>query len=493
YENCVSLNNCNEKGSDLIFPTSSSLDKGIANINNVQKDKKISVDLKNFNEGFYKWVVECYDNYSNSNIKYGIFQIDLNGSKSNIGEEYMYKGRIERLKEIADEFIISDFSLDEKIVLEEMKLLDDIKYYKKRLLTIQEFFKENYKYASDESKEKKISDYLDELEGIESSLPINISIKEKYEYVKNSINEDFRKIVEDYFYGSDIYISKSSLRKLEEANRKIQSDISVSTSVKLVKMEYLDNEEEIRFVEKKVVIEKGFSGKILEIIPENIVKDKKDIAFITKNKPVGDENIYELDYDDLEDGRIIYYITDSIKLKDLEKTETVLFEEDLSNVKVRVTGFFVFGDLSSGIALYIIIGFVLLIILFTLVPVVLRKFRMIAWKREPNVVRVIHLLEEIDKMLKEKEVEKAREKYYKLQEIYPVLPSKTKPHFYKKISEMLVKIDKKDIFGLVKEYQEAKKRWDKENVMRLYEDIKKIYKRLPDKDRKKVYDIINDY
>ena len=103
------------------------------------------------------------------------------------------------------------------------------------------------------------------------------------------------------------------------------------------------------------------------------------------------------------------------------------------------------------------------------------------------------LLEEADKFLKEKEIEKARENYYKIKEIYPVLPYKTRAYFYKKINEMLIRIDRKDIFGLVKEYQEAKRKWNKEDYMRLYEDIKKIYERLPEKDRKKVYDIINRY
>ena len=118
---------------------------------------------------------------------------------------------------------------------------------------------------------------------------------------------------------------------------------------------------------------------------------------------------------------------------------------------------------------------------------------MISWKREPNVAKVFNLIDDIKKRLKEKEIEEAREKYYKIKEIYPLLPSKTKKYFYEKIKEMLVRIDRKDIFNLVKEYQEAKRKWNKEDYMRLYEDIKKIYERLPEKDRKKVYGIINGY
>ena len=68
----------------------------------------------------------------------------------------------------------------------------------------------------------------------------------------------------------------------------------------------------------------------------------------------------------------------------------------------------------------------MLIVLLDIVPLVFKKFRILGWKREPNVVKVINLIEDIKRLLKEKEIEKAREDYYKIKEIYPVLPYKTK-------------------------------------------------------------------
>lgn len=493
YENCPSMTSCSTSESNLVFPTNSQ-QRSIANNYSVQNNKEVLIKLQDFEEGIYRWDVECYDNSSNYNWDSDFFQISLNETENSTNTEYEYDEEVNELKELADNFISLDFNLEEKEVLDGLNILNNTKYYKKRLLDIQEFFQENYKYVANEAlRERKTNEYLDELETIKNGIPLSISIKEDYEYIKNSVDSDFEGIIEEYFYSTNTQLSKSSLRKLEEINKQIQNEISVSVEAKQVEIEYQNGTQKIIFVKKKVSMESDSYERILEIIPKEIVEDKENIIFITENEPIGENNIFEIDYGNLKNGEIIYYITEPVKLKELERTETILFEEDLTKIETSVTGFFVFSGFSADLTIYIALAFILLIIFLALVPMVVKKFRMIAWKKEPNVVKVIHLIEETNRLLKEREIEKARENYYKVKEIYPVLPYKTRSYFYKKISEMLVKIDKKDIFGLVKEYQEAKKRWDKENIMRLYEDIKKIYKRLPEKDRKKVYDIINGY
>ncbi len=492
YNNCASLNSCSTGDSNLIFPLNSQ-QRAIANNYSMQNNKETVIKLQDFEDGIYLWEVECYDNSSNSDFEWNIFQIAKDNTTI-VSSDYEQKEEIGALKEQADNFLNYGFDLEEKEVLDGLNIINETKYYKKRLLDIQDFFEENYKYVStEELRERKTEEYIQELEKIKNSIPVDISVEEDYEYIKNSMDKEFKEIIEEYFSSTNTQLSKASLRKLEEINKEIQNEISVSTNIKRVSIKYENGTQEMVFIKKKVALNDGSYSSLLEIIPEEIVEDPADIVFITEKRRVGEGNMFEIDYDDLINGEIIYYITKPIKLKDIENTETVLFEEYLTNVETRVTGFFVFSGVSEDLTIYIVIAFILLIVLLVIIPIVIKKFKMISWKKEPNVVKVIHLIEEINRLLKEREIEKARENYYKIKEIYPVLPYKTRPYFYKKISEMLVKIDKKDIFGLVKEYQEAKKRWDKENLMRLYEDIKKIYKRLPEKDRKKVYDIINGY
>ncbi len=489
YENCTSMTTCSTSKSNLLY-------QSFADANNFsgQKNKEIRVNLNKFNDGIHLWEVECYDNSSNNAWERGFLKIKVNESQTSTTQNYSQKAEIDRLKEIADHFITKSFSLEEKEVLEDLILLEDTKYYKKRLLDIENFFRENYKYvSSEELRNKKTEEYLTELNEIKNKIPKEISIKENYEYVKNSVETDFEDVIKSYFDSTNTQISKSSLKKLATINRELQNDISISTKVRKVEIEYNNGTQEIILVKKKIDLNDDSHERILEIIPKEVLENSDDVFFLVDSKVIQKDPIFEIDYDDLEKGEILYYLTKKIKIKDIEKTETILFEDNLNKFERGVTGLFILEFTSIDNTIYFVLIFVLLVVLISMVFFVIKKFKMIGWKKEPNVIRVLNLIEDVKRALKEKDIERAREKYYKIKEIYPVLPSKTKPYFYEKIKEMLIRIDRKDIFGLVKEYQEAKRKWNKEEVLRLYEDIRKIYERLPEKDRKKVYGIINGY
>jgi len=487
------MTTCSTSESNLAFPLNSQ-QKSLANNFSVQNNKEIRIDLKDFDDGIYLWEVECYDNSSNNAWERGFLKIKVNESQTSTTQNYSQKAEIDRLKEIADHFITKSFSLEEKEVLEDLILLEDTKYYKKRLLDIENFFRENYKYvSSEELRNKKTEEYLTELNEIKNKIPKEISIKENYEYVKNSVETDFEDVIKSYFDSTNTQISKSSLKKLATINRELQNDISISTKVRKVEIEYNNGTQEIILVKKKIDLNDDSHERILEIIPKEVLENSDDVFFLVDSKVIQKDPIFEIEYDDLEKGEILYYLTKKIKIKDIEKTETILFEDNLNKFERGVTGLFILEFTSIDNTIYFVLIFVLLVVLISMVFFVIKKFKMIGWKKEPNVVRVLNLIEDVKRALKEKDIERAREKYYKIKEIYPVLPSKTKPYFYEKIKEMLIRIDRKDIFGLVKEYQEAKRKWNKEEVLRLYEDIRKIYERLPEKDRKKVYGIINGY
>ena len=492
YGDCASMNYCSTSSSNLVFPTNTQ-QNSIANNYSVQNNKKIQIDLQEFENGIYEWLVECYDNSSNYDWEVGFFEI-TNESTTTSTEDYSQKEEIESLKEQADDFLTRNFNLEEKEVLEDLNILNDVAYYKKRLLDMQQFFEDNYKYISSESlREQKINDYIAELNEIKNKIPQGITIKESNEYTKNSVDKDFESIVQEYFDSTNTNIGRSTLQKLSNLNKGLQNEISVSAKVKNVEIEYNNGTVGMTLVKKEINLKNESYNNILEIIPKEIAKSSEEITFITKSSIINEDPLFEINYGDLDKKEIVYYFNKEINIKDIEKTDTILFEDNLNKFEAGFTGFFVIGTSSGDITLYVIIAFILLIVLLFIVPFTVKKLRILNWRREPNVVRVMNLLDEADKLLREKEIEKAREKYYKIKEVYPLLPNKTKAYFYKKINEMLARIDRKDIFGLVKEYQEAKRKWNKEDFTRLYEDIKKIYERLPEKDRKKVYDIINGY
>ena len=400
---------------------------------------------------------------------------------------------MDSLKKQAETFLSQDFSLNEKEALDDLNVLNDTRYYQKRLTALDISLSGNFSTSTEDVRSKKIAEALAELEDIKNRMPQNITIKDNYEYIKNSIDSDLATIVEEYFSSTNTNIGKSSVQKLAKINRELQNEVSVSAKIKNVEIEYGNSTQTITLVKKQIDLKNDSYTKILEVIPKNIAKSSDDVTFLTPNTVINKDPLFEVNYADLDKKEINYYIKGTANLKDFESTETLIFEDNLNKFNAKFTGFFALNSVSGDTALYLIAAFVLLIALSFAGVFLFKKFRMINWRKEPNVVRVMNLIEEINKFLKEKEIEKARENYYRIKEIYPVLPSKTKAYFYEKINEMLARIDKKDIYGLVKEYQEAKRNWNKEDYVRLYEDIKKIYGRLPEKDRKKVYDIINGY
>jgi len=459
--------------------------------------KTIKVSLIKFDDGLYWWDVECFDNNLNKQSDLGnIFEIRTNGTSAKSDSTYPEElTKIDNLKDQADVFLTTDFNLEEQEVLEDLNILNDTKYYKKRLLDIESFFEENYKYVSSEIlKEKKIEEYTKELENIENRIPQDITIEDNYEYVKNSLDADFEGIIKNYLDSTNVQLSSSSIRKLVKINKEIQNEISVSTIVKNVKIEYANGTQEMAFVKKKITLNDDTYTKILEIIPTELSEDE-NIVFITEENEMIDEGtIFELDYDELNNEEIVYYIDSFVKLKNFEGTETLLFEDNLNKFESNgFTGFSILSPSSSGFAIYFILAILLLIVIIFILLPVLKKIKMLSWEKEPNIRRVKELIKDIQILLKDREIEEAKEKYYKIKEIYPVLPNNTKSYFYNKMKEISVKIDRADILGLVKEFQETKKRWNKEEYMRLYQDIKKLYKRLPAKDQKRVHAILYEY
>ncbi len=169
-----------------------------------------------------------------------------------------------------------------------------------------------------------------------------------------------------------------------------------------------------------------------------------------------------------------------------------MFEETFKG-SAGVTGFFAASTITNTDPVYFMVALFLLICLVILFIFISKKMKVQRWKKEPNVVKCFELLRKSALYIKEKDLERARENYRELKRIYPVLPSKPKQFFYEKIKELSVEIDKRDIFGLVREYEEARTHWNKEDCLRIYKDIKKVYERLPIKYRQKIYEKINKY
>ncbi len=455
-----------------------------------------------FEKGDYWAEVECYDNSSNKNYDFNSFQINFGDyeSSNNLNSnkqftEYQIMPEVERVLGIVNDYLENEnqFNSDKKEIYEDLGISDNIDFYKKRLLQIDQYFKENYKYVDTEAlRKQKDQEYTEEFENIKNNIPSEIIIIDTYEYVKNSVEVDMKKVVEDYMNSTNTKISSNFAKKLANMNLKLQQEISVEANIKRVSIEYENRTEEFTIVKKKIDLNNQNYDQILEIIPKEIVERAEDVKFLIDYQVIKQDPIFEILYEDLTDNKeIIYYIEKNIDLKELTKTQTILFEESFNEVKIGVTGFFGGGFITNTNPIYFALILLLVIVLIILFLFVFGRYRKQKWKKEPNVVKCFELLRQSKVYLKEKDVERARENYRELKKVYPVLPLKPKEYFYNEIKELSIRIDRRDIFNLVKEYEQAKKSFNKEDCVRIYKDIKKVYERLPIKDRQKIFERLN--
>jgi len=436
-----------------------------------------------------------------------LFEVDLSNTSSSSSKNttflsssqnlsYENKEEIEETTSKINEFLINeeDLGVKEKEALEALGISENMQYYKKRLIQIGQYFVENYKYvSSEELRKQKSEEYLTELENIRNSIPLEIEVLDSYEYVKNSIEVDLEEVVSDYLKSTDTVASKGLIRDLAKANLELQQKIAVSADIKQIEIKYENGTKEIILVTKTIEIKDEDYNQILEIIPKEIAENADEVVFLVDKQVIKKDPIFEILSGDLnEENQIRYYMEKDLDIKKISKTETVLFEDSIK-LNSKVTWLFVLNVLPNADPVYFAIAFILIIFLIILTIFILRIIKIRRWKKEPNVVKMFDLLGQSSRFIKEKELERAKEGYHEMQKVYPVLPDKTKSYFYKKIEELLFEIDKRDIFGLVREYEEAKRHWKKEDCVRIYNDIKKVYERLPEKYRKKVYERISKY
>ena len=463
----------------------------------LEKSEDIETGMTDFDEGYYAWEVRCYDNSSNYDFEIDYFQVSFSNdttiSLSSTADDYEKQDTVEELLIKASNFIEKEENLDveEREAIADLGILEKVKFYKKRLIQIDQDLKYNLKYVSDSTLREQRRDEMNaEIENIEKSLPLDVNVIDSHEYIKNKVKTDLKEIVEDYMDYTNTHIGKSSIKKLAEMNSKLQQEISIYVNVKDVEIEYVNGTQTIVLVKKELEVS-GDEEKVLEIIPKEIAESVDEIVFLSENEVIKYDPIVEFDIEDLEDMQIVYYIEKNLDLEDLEDTETILFNENLEKSRVGITGFFSFEvSGANSPMLYGFFGIILILMIF-MGFFISKKMKIQKWKKDPNVFKAFDVIHQINKLIREKELEDARTKYRELKEIYKVLPIGTKMYFYKEIKKTMVEIDKRDIFGMIVEYEQAKREFRKDDAMRLYKDIRNIYGRLPPKYKEKAFERLN--
>jgi len=467
--------------------------------NNLDNDEVVEIKLKDFKKGDYSWNVFCCDNSSNCNGDLDFereFTIsDSKGETIAAQSENSDEESHEKTEEIksmiskVDSFLEKEktYGPDEKEVMESLGLTTDLQFFQKRLVQIDQDLSHNIDYIKEaDLRAKRREETLAELEQIKGQIPNNLRIVSKTEYVKNSLTQDMENIVKDYVEAENIKLDKSGIKKLTELNYKIQSQITVSTKIMQIEISYEESIDSITLITKEITLKNSSFGQILEVIPKEIVNNANEVNFLTENTVIKEDPIFKISVDSLENNKIIYSLEGFVDPKELEKTETILFHE-FPLEGIGITGFFISDFREINFSFYYLLFIAFFIVIIYLLITFIQKMRVYKWKKEEDVVRIFKLIKGCKKAIIKKDINSAKEKYHSMQEIYPLITDGCKRYINKDIKKIRVAIDKKEIFGLAKEYEQAKRENRTEDAKIIYEKIRKIYKRQPKKYQAIIY------
>jgi hypothetical protein len=462
----------------------------------IENNKRIEISLQDFENSRYSWNVYCCDNSSNCNgdLEYSRdFTVNLNSppltNKENIFD-HEKKAEIDDLISKIDSFIQKEgsYSIEEKEILEELEISKELDTDRKILAQINTFLGNDINFIEDAAlKEKTKKERESQIEEIKSRIPLDIKIVASDEYVKNSLTKNMQEITQDYATAKNIKADKKSLETLSDLNYNLQNYIVVSTKVKQVEIDYVDSKKQLTLITKTLEIKNNTFDSLLEVIPKEIIENASKATFLVESQVIKEDPIFEISVDNLKDEKIIYYIEGLIDVKKIQDTDTLAFKEfAISN---QITGFFVLDLNIDNLVYYIIFGICIILIVFLLLYY-LKKRKILRWKKEENVVRIFSSIREADRLLEKKEINSAKEQYHRVQELYPLIPEGCRKYLSKKIERIRVEIDKKEIFSLANEYEQAKKEKREQDALLLYKNIQLIYKRLPKKYQKRIYERI---
>lgn len=487
---------------DLILEDTSPVNT--TNLAKLSNGEEVTISYNQFEEKKYALEMECWDNSSNHNFDLISFEVSYSNStilsvnSSSTAEHYSKEDLVTTLTERANEFIGREetWTADEKKALDDLGFIDEVKFYKKRLIQIDQDLKFNMKYISSEIlRAQKINELNDEIEDINQNLPLNIEIEGTYEYIKNRNDIDWKNLIVDYLEKTSTKLVGSE-KSLERTNIDLQNKMTVSNIVKELKIEYGDRTDSLILVTKEIKTKPEGVDKFLEIIPAEIFSKIDEIKFLTDVKVIKKDEIFEVSASDFAFSEIKYTIKNkNLKIKEIEATDTIAFTDKsrAQSLNFNILGFVSFGlfeEDTSEVAQVLFIPFIIVLIIF----IFFLMFRFITKrniKKDPNVFRIFNLIDEIRKDLKGDNVSDARTKYNQIRELYLILNEKAKVEVLSLSKRALIAIDRKDIFNLTNEYKLARKNFQKETAIRLYEEIKQIYTRLDKKDREQISEILN--
>jgi tetratricopeptide (TPR) repeat protein len=475
-----------------------------SNLNTDSNNKTTNTSLTDFDEGSYSWDVGCYDNSSNYEeenrnfeVSHGSNYISATQTQESLNlsaGDLIILNNIDDLISKASAFITKEdsYGAKEKEVITDLKLDDTVVNYKKILMQMKQDISYNLGFMQDESlRQSRRQQIQDQITEMQTEIPLDISVEDSYDYYKTESKPVIEDIMKNYSALEREDVNSLDFNALSDSLSSLQEGAIISTNAKSVKITYSDRSDEITLIRKSIEIKNNSFDSFVEYIPISI--SSSPITFVTNSNSLGSQ-YFQVQLKDISDSKIVYYIKDTINLKDIEGTSTVLLSSSIQPSKLSgITGFVTLfqsgnrGDLGVYAIWFVLASLILVGGTYSMKKYTISRIM----SNDENFRDVILKIKDADVAIKNKDFDSAKNCYREIKDKYMRLPENAKTLSYNKIRLLQIKLDRKEAISLVKEFTQAAKENRKDDALLIYSKIKSIYPRLLEKDRQRLYEKVN--
>ena len=313
--------------------------------NGLLSDTTYTFELRDLDNGAYKWKIECFDNdqnvayseerqfvVSDGNVAVVLQSVNQNTESINVALDNMDKLS-------GDESSVADI-LNIKDNLN--KILDRVNMLDKDIHDLAYRRDLDEKGIQDAQKNLTVN-----IENMKYSTPINLKITDSKTFVKYVHDEDLKSLIDEYITIKNLKLDKQLFL---ESTKSTQSVVIISTRVRNVDLYYLDGRissitlvsKDIQFAkpEDEYSIKNSNTATFVEVIPKTVSQSVKYINLLNKEYTVlKDDPLVEYPSDI---SSIIYYINGTVALDEFQNTDTVLIEKNINTLQ-STTGFSILG------------------------------------------------------------------------------------------------------------------------------------------------------
>ena len=261
---------------------------------------------------------------------------------------------------------------EKKALLDEFKVKEQLQAARAKLEDLSaraEGLKDEY--ATRSELEDRINSIDLEVKKIENTVPKNVMLLEKSEFIQSTSPQDVENAVNEVM--KSIAFTPEEKSEYLKKNQKEKDKIKVSVSVRVISIEYLNGDKkEKSIVKKKLTYENPEALNdvlVIETIPKSIAERYDEIEFITQNYNVLEEDpIIKFGFlkFDFNGETIEYHLSKRISADDVKNSKSVVLISPNQMVEInKVTGNSIFGsfDLSTSQSVFIWGGMLSIIML----------------------------------------------------------------------------------------------------------------------------------